>query len=76
MKIGGSKEDYLLAKKCAKRAVYNAKKLKALKTQFTKINTEKDCNKIFKLAKKVRVDKYAKDKDNNLVPEDKEKVPV
>ena len=67
--MGGSKEDYLAAKKCAKRAVYNAKKV-AQETRFTEINTEKDCIKIFKLLKKMKVentdvigDKCAKDKD-------------
>ena len=50
--MGGSKEDYLAAKKYAKRAVYNAKKI-AQETRFTEINTEKDCNKIFQLAKKM-----------------------
>ena len=69
----GSKEDYLAAKKCAKSAVYNAKKV-AQETQFTAISTEKDCNKIFKLAKKMKVentditgDKYIKNKGNNLI---------
>ena len=44
-KMDGSKEDYLATKKCAKPAVYIAKKV-AQETRFTKINTEKD----FKLA--------------------------
>ena len=72
-KMGGSKEDYLAAKKSAKRAAYNAKKV-AQETRVTEINTEKDCNKIFKLAKNMKVentdvtgDKCVKDKDNNLV---------
>ena len=37
-KMGGSKEDYLAAKKCAKCAVYNVKKI-AQETRFTEINT-------------------------------------
>ena len=80
--MGGSKEDYLAAKKCAKRAAYNAKKF-AQETRFTEINTEKDCNKIFKLAKKMKVentdvtgDECVKDKDDNLVLENKEKPSV
>ena len=52
-KLGGSK-DYLVAKKCAKCAVYNTKKV-AQEIRFTEINTEKDYNKIFKLAKKMKV---------------------
>ena len=49
--MGGFKEDYLAPKKYAKRARYNAKKV-AQETRFSEINTEKDCNKIFKFAKK------------------------
>ena len=41
--MGGSKEDYLAAKKRAKREVYSAEKV-AQETRFTEINTEKDCN--------------------------------
>ena len=82
MKLGGSKEDHLAAKKCAKHAVYSAKKV-AQETRFTEINTEKDCNKIFKLAKRMNVkntdvtgEKCVKDKNNNLTLEDKEKLHV
>ena len=39
--MGGSKEDYLAAKKGAKRAVYKAKKV-AQKTRFIKIKAEND----------------------------------
>ena len=46
---GGSKENYQTAKKITKCAVYDAKKV-AQESRFTGINTEKDCNKIFKLA--------------------------
>ena len=80
--MGGSKANYLAAKKCAKHVVYNANKV-AQETRFTEINTEKDCNKTFKLAKKMKVDntdvigdKCIKDKDNNLVLEDREKLNV
>ena len=80
--MNGSKEDYLTAKKCAKRAVYNAKNV-AQETRFTEINTERDCNKILKLAKKMKVEntdvtgnKCAQDKNNNLVLGDKEKLLV
>ena len=56
----GSKEDYLAAKKCAKRAVYNAKEV-AKEIRFTEINNEKDC---------------IKDKDINLIIEVKEKLHI
>ena len=76
-KMGGSKEDYLLAKKCDKRALYNAKKV-TQETRFTQINTEKDWNKIFKLAKKMKVentyftgDKCVKNKDNFVLGDKK-----
>ena len=78
-KMGGSKKDYLVVKKCVKWAVHNAKKV-AQETRFSEINTKKDCNRIFKLAKKRKVnnnvigDKYVKDKDNNLALGDKEKL--
>ena len=81
-KIGGSKKDYLAAKKFAKGVIYNVKKV-AQETQFTEMNTEKDYNKIFKLAKKMKVydtdvigNKCVKDKDNNLVLGYKEKLRV
>ena len=74
--MGGSKEDYLAAKKSAKHAVYNAKKV-------AQINTVKECNKIFKLAKKMKVEnngvignKCVKDKNNYLTLGDKEKLCV
>ena len=77
--MGGSEEDYLAARRCAKRTVYNAKKV-AQETGFTEIHSEKDYNKIFKLAKKMKVentevigDKCVEDKDNNLELADKEK---
>ena len=80
--MGGSKANYLAAKKCTKHVVCNVNKV-AQGTQFTEINTEKDCNKIFKLAKRMKVDntdvigdKCIKDKDNNLVLEDREKLHV
>ena len=80
--MGGSKEDYLVDKKCAKRAVYNAKKI-VQEIWFTEINTDKDWNKFFKLAKKMKVDnndviddKCVKDKNNNLVLGDKTKLHV
>ena len=38
--MGGSKKDYLAAKKCAKYAVYNAKKV-AQETRFIEINTKR-----------------------------------
>ena len=53
--MGGSKRDYLFSKKCDKRAVYSAKKV-AQETRFIEINTENDCNKILKLAKKMKVE--------------------
>ena len=78
----GSKEDYLTSKKCPKHAVYNAKNV-AQETRFTEINSGKDYNKIFKLAKQMKVentdvtgDKCVKDKDNNLVLGNKEKLRV
>ena len=79
-KKGGSKENYQAAKKIAKRAVYNAKKV-AQESRFSEINSEKDCNKIFKLAKKMKVenadiigDKCVKDKNNNLALSEKDKL--
>ena len=55
----------------------------AQKTRFIEINTEEDCNKIFKLAKKLKVDitdiigdNCVKDKDDNLVLGDKKRLPV
>ena len=70
-KMVRSKEDYLAVKKVAQE------------TRITDINTDKDCNKIFKLAKKMKVEntdvignKCVKDKDNNLVLGDKEKLHV
>ena len=54
----------------------------AQETRFTETNNEKECNKISKLAKKMTVDnnvigdKCVKDKDNNLVLGDKEKLRV
>ena len=84
-KIGASKEDYLAAKKCAKHAIYNAK-YAAQETWFSEINTEMDCNKIFKLAKKMKVENTwcsweqikvkVKDKGYNLILGDKEKLHV
>ena len=69
--MSGSKEDYLVAKKVAQE------------TRFFEMNTEKDCNKILRLAKKMKVDstdivgdKCVKDKNNNLVLGDKEKLRV
>lgn len=38
--MGGSKKDYLAAKKCAKHAVYNAKKV-AQETRFIEMNTKR-----------------------------------
>ena len=81
-KQGGSKEEYQAAKKIAKREVYNAKKL-AQETRFSDINSDKDCNKIFKMAKKMKVEngdvignKCVKDYDSNIVFGDKEKLCV
>ena len=55
----------------------------AQETRFTEINNEKDCNRISKLPKKMTIDnndvigdKCVKDKDNNLVLGDKEKLRV
>ena len=79
-KQGGSKVDYLAVKKIAKKAVYNAKK-EAQEARFTEINSERDCNKIFKLAKKMKSensdvigDKCVKDKDGNLALSEKDKL--
>ena len=48
-KLGGSKEEYQLAKKAASRAVYDAKQQPHSK-YFQDINTNNDWNKIFKMA--------------------------
>ena len=48
-KLGGSKEEYQLAKKAASRAVYDAKQQPQSK-YFQDINANKDWNKIFKMA--------------------------
>ena len=50
---GGSKELYLLAKKAAKRAVYQAKQDSQLE-HFEDINNDR--NKIYKLAKRLKRD--------------------
>ena len=71
-----------MLKKSDKQAVYNAIKV-AQETKFTEINTEKVCNKILKLAKKMKVkntdvigNKCVKDEDNNLILQDTQKLCV
>ena len=50
---GGSKEEYLKAKRAAKTAVYFAKK-DAQTEQFASINNNSDKNRIFKMAKRLK----------------------
>ena len=71
-KKGGSKEDYLKAKKTAKTAVYHAKK-DAQTKQFSSINNNSDKTRIFKIAKRLKQDnvdivgeKCVRNNDGNL----------
>ena len=80
--MDGSKEDYLGAKKSANLEVYNAKKA-VQETQFHEINSEKDFNKMFKLAKNMKFgniyvtgNKCVEYKNKNLVLFGKEKLCV
>ena len=54
-KNGGTKEEYLKAKKNAKTAVYFAKR-GAYTDQFASINNYSDKNRIFKMAKRLKRD--------------------
>ena len=52
-KLGGSMEEYQLAKKAASRAVYDAKQ-QAQSEYFRDINTSNDLNRIFKTARAIK----------------------
>ena len=52
-KLGGSKEEYELAKKAASHVVYDAKQ-QAQSKYFQDINTNNDQNKIFKMARAIK----------------------
>ena len=54
-KNGGTKEEYLKAKKAVKTAVYFAKR-DAETEQFASINNESDKNRIFKMTKRLKGD--------------------
>ena len=78
--LGGSKEEYNLAKKAARRAVYNAKQ-QAQSEYFSDINTNNNRNNIFKMAwaikdtnKDVIGEKCVRDDSGNLTLSDDAKL--